>query len=120
MMFPDSKNVTFVEILLCLNSSTKSSGLPDFYSVKLDVIGFQQKLHFWNRRTSYINALYSDSIPNSLETYQSFKDAVYHILQRSAKVDASGCVNAGAADLCRTLQTSDLPSDLAQTTAPSI
>ena len=76
MMFPDSKNVTFVEILLRPNSSTKSSGLPDFYSVKLDVIGFQPKLHFWNRETSYINALYSESIPNYLETYQSFKDAV--------------------------------------------
>ena len=68
MMFPDSKNVTYVEILLRQNSSTESSGLPDFYSVKLDVIGFQQKLHFWNWETSYINALYSDSIPNYLET----------------------------------------------------
>ena len=76
MMFPDSKNVTFVEILLRPNYGTKSSGLPDFYSVKLDVIGFQLKLHFLNRETSYINALYSDSIPNYLETYQSFKDAV--------------------------------------------
>ena len=76
MMFPDSKNVTFVEILLHPNSSTTSSGLPDCYSVKLDVIGFQQNLHFWNQETSYINALYLDSIPNYLETYQSFKDAV--------------------------------------------
>ena len=58
MMFPDSRIVTFVEILLRLNSSTKSSGLPDFYSVKLDVIGFGQKAHFWNRETSYINVLY--------------------------------------------------------------
>ena len=42
----------------------------------MDVKGFQQKLHFWNREASYINALYSESIPNSLETYQSFRDAV--------------------------------------------
>ena len=68
MMFHDSKNITFVEILLRLNSSTKSSGLPDFFSVKLDVIGFQPKLHFWNQEASYINALYSDSLPNYLET----------------------------------------------------
>ena len=58
MMFPDSKNVTFVEILLRLNSSTKSSGLPDFYSVKLDVIGFGQKTHFWNRESPYNAAMH--------------------------------------------------------------
>ena len=38
--------------------STKSAGMPDFYRVKLDVIGFGQKPHFWNQETSYINALY--------------------------------------------------------------
>ena len=54
----DSKNVTFIEIYSRPSFSTKSSGLPDFYSVKLDVIGFGQKAHFWNRETSYIDALY--------------------------------------------------------------
>ena len=44
----DSKNVTFIEIYLRPSFSTKSSGLPDFYSVKLDVIGYGQKAHFWN------------------------------------------------------------------------
>ena len=39
----DSKNVTFIEIYLRPSFSTKSSGLPDFYSVKLDVIGYGQK-----------------------------------------------------------------------------
>ena len=38
---------------------------PEFLGQGLD---FLPKLHFWNRETSYINALYSDSIPNSLET----------------------------------------------------
>ena len=45
-MFPDSENAIFIEFLLRLNFSTKSSGLPDFYNVKLDVIGFGRKLHF--------------------------------------------------------------------------
>ena len=54
----DSKNVTFIEIYLRPSFSTKSSGLPDFYSVKLDVIGFGQKAHFWNRDTSCIKVLY--------------------------------------------------------------
>ena len=58
MMFPDSKNVIFIKFLLRLNFSTISSGLPDFYRVKLDVIGFGQKPHFWNRETSYSNTLY--------------------------------------------------------------
>ena len=34
MMFPDSKNVTFVEILLWPSFSTKSAGMPGFYRVK--------------------------------------------------------------------------------------
>ena len=58
MMFPDSKNVIFIKFLLRLNFSTIKSGLPDFYRVKLDVIGFGQKPHFWNRETSYSNTLY--------------------------------------------------------------
>ena len=49
MLFPEPKNVFFVEILLHPNFSLRSSGLPYFYSVKLDVIGFGQKAHFWNR-----------------------------------------------------------------------
>ena len=57
MMSPDYKNVIFISFLLRPNFSTKSSGLPDFYRVKLDVIGFGQKLHFWNRETSNINTL---------------------------------------------------------------
>ena len=32
--------------------------MPDFYSVKLDVIGFGQKPHFWNQGTSCSNTLY--------------------------------------------------------------
>ena len=34
MMFPDSKNVTFVVILLRPSFSTKSAGMPGFYRVK--------------------------------------------------------------------------------------
>ena len=44
----DSKNVTIFEIYLRPSFSTKSSGLPDFYSVKLDIEGFGQKAYFWN------------------------------------------------------------------------
>ena len=40
MMFKDYKNEIFIQFLLRPNSSTKISGLPDFYSVKLDVMGF--------------------------------------------------------------------------------
>ena len=58
MMFPEPKYVIFVRFLLRPNFSSKRSGLPDFYSVKLDVIGFAQKPHFWKRETSIINALY--------------------------------------------------------------
>ena len=58
MMFPEPKNVIFVEILLHPNFSLRSSGLPYFYRVTLDVIGFGQKAHFWNRETSYIKVLY--------------------------------------------------------------
>ena len=58
MLFPEPKNVFFVEILLHPNFSLRSSGLPYFYSVKLDVIGFGQKAHFFNRETSYIKVLY--------------------------------------------------------------
>ena len=58
MVFPEPKNVIFVEILLRPNFSPRSSGLPYFYRVKLDVIGFGQKAHFWNRETSYIKVLY--------------------------------------------------------------
>ena len=58
MLFPEPKNVFFVEILLHPNFSLRSSGLPYFYSVKLDVIGFGQKAHFCNRETSYIKVLY--------------------------------------------------------------
>ena len=57
-MFPEPKNVIFVEILLRPNCSPKSSGLPYFYRVKLDVIGFGQKAHFWNQDTSCIKVLY--------------------------------------------------------------
>ena len=58
MMFPQPKNIIFVEILLRPNFSPRSSGLPYFYRVKLDVIGFRQKAHFCNRETSYIKVLY--------------------------------------------------------------
>ena len=58
MMFPKPKNVIFFEILLLPTFSPRSSGLPYFYRVKLDVIGFGQKAHFWNRETSYIKVLY--------------------------------------------------------------
>ena len=58
MLFPKPKNVFFVEILLHPNFSLRSSGLPYFYSVKLDVIGFGPNAHFWNRETSYIKVLY--------------------------------------------------------------
>ena len=58
MMFPEPKYVIFSEILLHPTFGTKISGLPYFYSVKLDVIGFGQKAHFWNRETSYIKVLY--------------------------------------------------------------
>ena len=64
MIFPDSKNVIFIWILLRPNFSTKSSGLPDFFTVKLDVIGFGRKPHFWNREISYINALCSVAVEN--------------------------------------------------------
>ena len=64
MTFPDSKNIILISFLLRPNFSTKSSGLPDFYRVKLDVIGNKYKLHFWNRETSYNNALCSDTCPN--------------------------------------------------------
>ena len=57
MMFPEPKYVNFGEILLHPTFGTKISGLPYFYSVKLDVIGFGQKAHFWNRETSYIKVL---------------------------------------------------------------
>ena len=53
-----SKNVTFIQFQCSINFSTKSAGMPDFYRVTLDVIGFGQKPHFWNRETSCINALY--------------------------------------------------------------
>ena len=56
-MFPEPKNVFFVENLLHPNFSLSSSGLPYFYSVKLDVIWFTQKPYFWSPGTSYINAL---------------------------------------------------------------
>ena len=58
MMFPDSKNVIYIIFLLRLNFSTIKSGLPDFYRVKLDIIGIRQKPHFLNRETSYSNTLY--------------------------------------------------------------
>ena len=58
MVFPEPKNVIFDEILLRPNFSPRNSGLPYFYRVKLDVIGFGQKAHFWNRETSYIKVLY--------------------------------------------------------------
>ena len=58
MLLREPKNVFFVEILLHPNFSLRSSGLPYFYSVKLDVIGFGQKAHFCNRETSYIKVLY--------------------------------------------------------------
>ena len=58
MLFPEPKNVIFVEILLHPNFSLRNSGLPYFYRVKLDVIGFGQKAHIWNRETSYIKVLY--------------------------------------------------------------
>ena len=58
MLFPEPKNVFFVENLLHPNFSLSSSGLPYFYSVKLDVIGFGKKAHFWNWETSYIKVLY--------------------------------------------------------------
>ena len=58
MMFPEPKYVIFSEILLHPTFGTKISGLPYFYSVKLDVIGFGQKAHFWNWETSYIKVLY--------------------------------------------------------------
>ena len=58
MLFPEPKNVFFVEILLHPNFSPRNSGLPYFYRVKLDLIGFGQKAHFWNRETSYIKVLY--------------------------------------------------------------
>ena len=64
MKFPDSKNIILISFLLRPNFSTKSSGLPDFYRVKLDVIGNKYKLHFWNMETSYDNALCSDTCPN--------------------------------------------------------
>ena len=54
----DSKNVTFIEIYLRPSLSTNSSGLPDFYSVKLDVIGFGQIAHFWNREGPYNAAMH--------------------------------------------------------------
>ena len=38
MMFPELKNIIFIEILLRPNFSLRSSGLPYFYRVKLDVI----------------------------------------------------------------------------------
>ena len=57
MMFPEPKYVIFSEIPLHPTFGTKISGLPYFYSVKLDVIGFGQKAHFWNRETSYIKVL---------------------------------------------------------------
>ena len=56
-MFREPKYVIFIWFLLHPNFSTKRSGLPDFYSVKLDVIWFTQKPYFWNPGTSYINAL---------------------------------------------------------------
>ena len=58
MLFPEPKNVFFVEILLQPNFSLRSSGLPYFYSVKLDVIGFGQEAHFWNREGPYNAALH--------------------------------------------------------------
>ena len=58
MRFPDSKNVIFISFLLRPNFSPKISGLPDFYSVKLDVIGLGQKPHFWNQETSCSNTPY--------------------------------------------------------------
>ena len=54
----DSKNVTFIGIYLRPSFSTKSSGLPDFYSVKLDVIGLGQKAHFWNQVGPYNAAMH--------------------------------------------------------------
>ena len=38
------------------------------------LIGFKQNFKYWNRETSYMNALYSESCPNFVETYQSFQD----------------------------------------------
>ena len=76
MMFHDSINVTFVWFDWHPNFSTKNAGMPDFYSVNLDVNQIKWKLHFWNWETSYMNALYSESIPNFVQTYQSLKDAV--------------------------------------------
>ena len=57
-----------------------------FYSVK---IGCQRiSTGIRNRETSNINALYSDSIPNYLETYQSFKDAVARVSQDNVRKGA--------------------------------
>ena len=58
MMLPKPKYVIFICFLLRPDFSTKISGLPDFYSVKLDVIGFAQKPYFCDQGTSYINTLY--------------------------------------------------------------
>ena len=64
MTFEDSKNVLFTWFDWRPNFSTKNTGMPDFYSVKLDVNQIKREIHFWNQQTSYINALHSDSIPN--------------------------------------------------------
>ena len=40
MTFPDIKNVTFVWFPLRPNFTTKVAGMPDFYGVKVDIIGF--------------------------------------------------------------------------------
>ena len=62
MMFPEPKYVIFSEILLHPTFGTKISGLPYFYSVKLDVIGFGQKAHFWNREGPYNAAMHLVSL----------------------------------------------------------
>ena len=84
-MFPDSKNVFFVWFLLRPNFSTKTSGLPDFYRVNLDVIGFSSNSRFgiFRPHTAMVCTWFPPCI--SFLTQNSLKTTWLAQLQQTAK-----------------------------------
>ena len=74
MMFLDSENVTFIEILIRPSFSTKSAGMPSFYRVKPDHNKISTKLPFLESGIIR-HECPAESIPNFVQTYQRLKDA---------------------------------------------
>ena len=60
--------------------------MPDFYSVKLDVIGFGQKAHFWNREGPYNAAMHLVSFGVGVP-YPKFIESWCGLLRNAAWAD---------------------------------